>query len=256
MNLHFKKGLAGMLVAASFFPVLTFAEDSAGTSKGVPTIKMTREAANFCARISTIEARVANVATKAEEKQSAKESDKAEKLAKKESNTDARRAKGRADIDAKRLENWSKMGVRAKTDERIAAVAAYKEAVKQAVTVRRGAIDGAVKIYRDGLQVAMTSHSTTMSTALLAFKTSVSQAVEKAKADCAAQVASKIASDTFSKSLADARKVFQDVRKGTEGTSGLSALKKTRDDAIKAAEATFKTATEKARADLMLVIKK
>ena len=38
-------------------------------------------------------------------------------------------------------------------------------------------------------------------------------------------------------------------------SSGLAALKKTRDEAIKSAETIFKQATEKARADLMLALK-
>ncbi len=251
MNFNFKKGLAGVLVAFSFLPVFAFAEGpTATTPQGIKT------EGGFCARISKVSTKVADDITRAESKQAKNKDDRATKLAEKESNADAKRAQGRSDADGKRLENWSKMARKAKTDVQKAAVETYKVAIKSAVDSRRASVDAAVKAYRDGLASAMTAHSSAISTAMLAFTTSVNTALTKAKTDCTAGIASKTVNEAFNKAVKDARKILQGARKTAEMTSGLKTLKETRDNTIKAAESVFKTATEKARADLMLALKK
>lgn len=247
MNFNFKKGIAGTLVAFSFLPVFAFAEG---------TTSSTKSANGFCARISTVSTKVADQITEAEAKQSKKQEDRSTNIAKKEGDADARRAVGRTTADGKRASNWDKMATKAKTDAQKAAVATYKQTIQDAVTARRTSVDTAVKAYRDGLTSAMTGHSTAVDAAMSAFKTAVNTALTKAQADCTAGIASKTVSASFNTSVSDARKVLRDAKKAAEMSSGLTALKQTRDTAIKAAEATFKAATEKARADLMLALKK
>ena len=266
MKYNLKKSLAGMLVVLSFLPVgVVFAENDsqAGTTPTIKTEGVKRsddkkgikDGANFCARISTIQKKIADQVTKTEDNQSKNQKSRSEKVAKKEGDADAKRAQGRSEVDGKRLKNWDKMTNRAKTDIQKAAVATYKTSIIQATDARRSSVDTAIKAYRDGLTQAMTSHSGALDTAMTAFKSTVDSAVVKAKADCEAKIASKTVSDSFNKTVSDARKVLQDARKAAEMSSGLSALKKTRDEAIKLAETTFKTATEKARADLLLALK-
>lgn len=248
MNFNFKKGIAGTLVAFSFLPVFAFAE---GT-----TTHETKTEKGFCTRISTVSTKIADQITTTEARQLKNQQDRANKITKKESDADAKRAEGRTTADGKRAGNWDKMATKATTDAQKAAVATYKQAIQDAVTARRTAVDTAVKTYRDGLTTAMTGHSTAIEAAMATFKTSVTTAVTKAQADCTAGVASKTVSASFNKAVADARVILKDAKKAAETASGLTALKQTRDTAIKAAEATFKTATEKARADLMLALKK
>lgn len=250
MNLNLKRSLAGVLVAVSFLPVLAFAEDS-----GSATPAKTKSAANFCTNLSTREAKITDQIAATEAKISNNQSDRANKLATNQSKTDAKRAQGRTDADSKRLSNWNTMAKKAKTDAQKTAVEAYKTAIQQAVTTRRADIDIAVKTFRDGLTTTMTKHKAALDTAIVTFKTSLSAAVTKAQADCTAGIAPKTVSTTFNQSIKDARKVLQDARKSADMSSGLTALRKTRDDAIKAIEQTFKIATEKARADLTLAFK-
>ncbi len=158
-------------------------------------------------------------------------------------------------IDGKRLKNWNKMEHKAKTDDQKSAVAIYKVAILKAVTDRRTAIDIAVKVYRDNLATAISAHNADIAGTFMTFKASVAASVAKAKADCTAKVPNQTVKDTFNKSIAGARKILQDSKKNDEGSSSLQALKQTRDNAIKLAETNFKTATEKARADLALALK-
>jgi predicted transcriptional regulator len=65
----------------------------------------------------------------------------------------------------------------------------------------------------------------------------------------------KTVRENFNKAVKDARDALKAARKNAEANPAIVALKKTRDDAIKAAETAFKTATEKARADLQTALK-
>ena len=252
MKFNLKKFIASTLVVFSVLPALAFAEDNnsarAENNQG-------KKIGDFCLRLSSVEAKYADQVKKTEEKRLKNESDRSDKLHNKESDADAKRASNRTDIDSKRMKNWDKMAGKAKTDAGKAAVEAYKTAIQNAVTTRRTAVDASIKAYRDGLAAAMATHSGVVNSAISTFKASVDAALAKAQTDCSNKVDSKIVKDTFNKSVSDAKKVLQDARKNSEMTSGLAALKKTRDDAIKAAETTFKQATDKARADLMQALK-
>ena len=250
MKFNFKKFIASTLVVLSFLPILASAEEN-GRSENAPG----KKEGDFCTRISSVQDKYAEKIKNMEEKRQKNESERGDKMTKKQGDVDSKRASNRTEIDGKRMKNWDKMAGKAKTDAEKAAVEAYKTAIQNAVTARRGAVDAAVKTYRDGLTSAMTTHSATINTAIAAFKASVDAALSKAQTDCNNKVDSKTVKETFNKSVSDAKKVLQDARKSSEMSSGLAALKKTRDEAIKAAEATFKQATDKARADLMLVLK-
>lgn len=243
--------MAGMLVIVSFLPALAFAENtttSTATNKKVSV-------SNFCVNLSSIQTKTASQITKAEEKQSKNEGDRLNNITKKESIADAKKAQGRSDVDAKRLKNWDKMVSKAKTDTQKSAVEAYKTAISNAVTVRRTSVDAAVKAYRDALTAILSTHSGSIDGAILTFKTSVDTALTKAQTDCTAGISSKTVKSNFNNSISEARKVLQDARKTANDSMGITTLKKTRDEAIKAAEAIFKQATEKARADLLIALK-
>lgn len=252
MKFNFKKFIASTLVVFSVLPALAFAEDNSSANA---TNNPGKKNGDFCLRISSVQAKYADEVKRTEEKRLKNESDRSDKLRNKESEADAKRASNRTDIDGKRMKNWDKMTGKAKTEAQKAAVEAYKTAIQNAVTTRRTAVDAAVKAYRDGLTTTMTTHSGAINTAIATFKSSVDAALAKAQTDCNNKVDSKIVKETFNKAVSDAKKVLQDARKSAEMTSGLAALKKTRDDAIKAAETVFKQATDKARADLMQALK-
>lgn len=263
MTTNLKKSVAGVMMLFSFVPALALAEDTTGTA-GTPVVTSattspdgvkTVQPNNFCSRISTIQTKSADALMKLDEKTAKNEAARLDKIANKESNTDAKRAEGRSDVDAKRVKNWNSLASKAKTDVQKAAVEAYKTAITNAVTIRRTSVDAAVKVYRDALAVAMTTRNTALNQAVTTFKVSMDAALSKAKADCTANVSSKTVKDTYNKSVSDARKALQAARKTANTAMGIPTLKKTRNDGVRAAEVIFKTATDKARADLLLALK-
>jgi hypothetical protein len=259
MNFNFKKGVAGVLMTLSFVPALALAEDNGQGSQNnenTPKVEVSKKGlSNFCAKISSVETKVADQITKAEEKQARNEATKRDKVNKKQGDADEKRAIGRANVDGKRVKNWDKMENKATTDAQKAAVEAYKKSITDAVTARRTAVDAAVKAYRDGLTSAMTTNNTTLNAAVATFKTSVNAALTQAQADCTAKVDSKTVKKAFDQKVKDAKKILKDAKAASNLSSGLTALKKTRDEAIAAAELAFKQATDKAHADLVLALK-
>jgi len=257
MKFNFKKVLAGTLTALVLIPSLAFAEsDNSNRGNRGMERKEDKSGANFCTRISFIEEKLADQVTRAETKQSKYQMDRLSKMEKKESDIDGKRALGRGDADSKRVKNWDKMIRKAKTDAEIAAVSAYKTAISTAVTTRRTAVDTAVKAYRDGLSTILGTNNTALDQAVATFKASINSALAKAKTDCTAGVDSKTVKDTYNKSMSDAKKALETARKNAMTNEAITALKKTRNDAINLAATNFKTATDKARADLLLVLKK
>lgn len=252
MNFNLKKIIVGTLVMVTLLPSLAFADNSNGRSDNK---KEQKSSINFCSRISNLPIKTAEQITKAEEKQSKNQSEKLSKIENKQSDADEKRLNHRTNTDSKRLSNWNKIENKAKTDAQKVAVETYKQIVQDAVNTRRTGIDNAIKTYRDGLAQILGTNSDTINQALEVFKSSVNVAVVKAQTDCAANVDSNTVKNTFNQSIKNAREILKTSRKNMDMSPAVKALKKTRDDSINAIVATFKTTTEKARADLLLALK-
>lgn len=256
MKFNFKKLVAGTLVMFTLVPALAFAENDNSKSRLNEGKEKEKSSLNFCSRISNIALKTADQITKAEEKKSKNQSEHLSRLENKQRDVDERRANSRTDADSKRINNWDKMGNKAKTEAQKAAVEAYRNNIKSAVETRRTAVDTAVKAYREALAQILSTNSGTTNQAVDIFKASMNTAVLKAQADCATNTNSKIAKDNFDKAVKNAQETLKNARKSTDMSPAIQALKKTRDSAINAATTAFKTATEKARADLLLALKK
>ena len=233
---------------SSFVPFVAFGE----------TVKTnTNQSANkFCSQLSIINSKTADKITKAEEKESTYQTNRNTNFAKKQSVADEKKALVRTNADAKRATNWDKMINKAKTDDQKTAVTTYKTAVQTAIDARRTAVDATIKTYRDGLAQIIVTNTGSVNTATTTFKASVTSALEKARTDCANNVSSKTVKADFTKAVNDAKTILKASRKDATTNSEAISLKKTRDDAIKLIEITFKTATDKAHADLVLALKK
>ena len=247
MKNKMKKGLAGIIVMFSFVPMLVLAEN---TTTPLKTEK------GFCARITTLSTKIVTQITNSEDKQERVHNEKEDKFIRKTGEVDIKRAQNRADIDGNRAKRWDKMLDKANTDAEKAAVTAYKTAIQDAATARRTAVDLAVETYRTGATASMTARDTAVKTAMEAFKVSVNSALTAAQSSCASGTTNQTVSSAFNKSVNDARKTLREAKKTADITSGIASLKQTRDEAIKLADTTFKTATTTALANLKLVLHK
>ncbi|MCX6755801.1 MAG: hypothetical protein NTX85_00450 [Candidatus Nomurabacteria bacterium] len=251
--------ISSLLILTSVMPFFAFAEEAIPETTSIKTTPATTIAIpqgnNFCAKIPAIGSKLGEQILNSETKKRENEARLAVNTTKKEADIDAKRASGRADTDSKRIKTADKLNTKAKTDTQKVAVTTYTKAINDSVTARRTAIDAAVKIYRDGITALYTTKSTDTDINFTTFKSSIDGAIQKATADCANKVASKTVSTTFNKSLKDARAAFTANNKLSVQNTQIKALKDTRDAAFKKAEADFKQATDKARADLIMAMK-
>ncbi len=254
MKYNTNKSIALLLITFSLLPILAFGESSA-TNDLKTENKNDKNVNNFCLKLSNLNEKLANQVKKTEDRQSLTQINHAVDLNKKESNGDSKKAISRLNTDTKRIKNWNKITNKAKTPEQLAAVESYKKSVQNAIDSRKIAVDAAVKTFKEGLALVNTTYTNSLSLAMTAFKTSVDNALIKAKTDCANNVTSKTVNSTFTKTVNDARSLLKTARKDALTNSGIANLKKTRDDAIKSAEDTFKTANDKAYADLLIILK-
>lgn len=258
MKKSIQYSISSLLVLTSVMPFFTFAEETKVEAKIIqaPTETVSiPKSNNFCAKIPSIGSRLGEQMLNTELKKKENEIKVAEKTTKKESEIDAKRASGRVDTDNKRIKTADKLNTKAKTDAQKVAVAAYTKAISDSATARRTEIDAAVKIYREGVAAVYTVKTTDTDTGFLAYKTSVEAAIQKATADCVNKVSSKTVSVSFNKSVKDAKTTLTASKKNSTQNTQIKALKETRDAAFKKAEADFKQATDKARADLIMAMK-
>ncbi|MEK7585701.1 MAG: hypothetical protein AAB477_00480 [Patescibacteria group bacterium] len=253
MKFDIKKTIIVILVVINFTPILVFAKE--------PNKKLNEKASsqsgadgNFCGKIEDLRAKYAEQIAKLQENSSRSDFGREDELIKKESDLNAKLSSSRADIDNKRIKNWDKILKKAKSVSERAAVEKYQGVVSNAVLERRESIDKAVETYRNGLVSTMNTHSKTINDSILGFKSSVNEALSKSKASCLTKVGSKNAKDDFNRMINDAKRKLENTSKGVEAT-GLDKLKQARDEAIRLAESIYKLRIEKARADLLLVIK-
>ena len=157
----------------------------------------------------------------------------------------------RARWDKRRQEFYDKLEEKAGTDEQKQAVAEFKKAVEAAVVARRAAIDKAIADFREGLKDLIEGKKSGVDSAATQYKQSVEAAVAKAKADCDNGVSLATVQTNLRTDLQSAREKLQTARQNIEKLGPqVKALIDARQAAVKEAIEDFKTALEKARADL------
>ncbi len=158
----------------------------------------------------------------------------------------------RAEAAKKRDENFVKLDTAATTDTQKAAVAKYKQAVLDAVTVRQVAHDANFVTYFKAVDALLASQKNNSGGDVAAFQTAVAAAISTAKASCASGASADSIKTALNAALKAARESFKGQRTQDQGTikSQLETLKKTRNDANKKANETFKATVEAARTEL------
>ncbi|MEY2671964.1 MAG: hypothetical protein RL687_381 [Candidatus Parcubacteria bacterium] len=240
--------LSGTLIINILFPISSFAETAS------PVVAIPAQS-KFCSKFNEISSKLQSQISEVETKKKESEIKNETKIAEKESAVDAKKAEGRISADDKRIKNFDKTNTKAKTDKQKAAVVVYKKAMTDAVTARRTAVDTAVKSYRDSVSGLMSTKNTEIDSAIATFKTAVAKATDKANTDCANNIPNKIVSTEFNNAIKDAKTALSTSKKSFSKTAEVKALKLIRDTAFKEAETVFKSATDKARAELLIAIK-
>lgn len=147
------------------------------------------------------------------------------------------RANAAVEFDAK----IEKLRTAAGTDQaKLTAIDAYVTSMKEAAKTRNAAVDAARTTYRTALSADITAHQQAISAAVAAYQAAVASAVATAKANCGDGTAAA----TLKSAVKTAREALQSARKSDKVGSDVKALAATRNDAIKAANETFRASAK------------
>ena len=139
----------------------------------------------------------------------------------------------------------------AQTDAQKQAVLAFKTAVTSARDARWTAIHAALFAFQSGIDQAIAARKTGVENAIIAFKGAVDAAIAKAKADCAGGIDAATVRGVLQTSVKAAQDAFRATTTGLDKVkTSLDSLIAIRRAAVEKAQGDFKTALEKAIADL------
>lgn len=231
--------VAGMTMAVSVLsPGLLFAQ-------GTPTPK------GFCTKVDEIASRGDQAIADREAKIQASHKERQDNLAKRRSEQDARRSENRARQDKNRQEHYAKLEAQATTDAQKQAVAAFKATVERANAAKNTATDAATQEFRQSVEQTIASRKSAVDAAVGAFKSARTATVNKARSDCATGVDQGTVRETYRASMKAAQDNFKNDRQTIEKLGdSLEPIRAGQKQAVAKAIAEFKTAMEKARADL------
>lgn len=210
----------------------------------------------FCVNIAKATSRVGQEMAAQESKLVRKRQSRMNDLIRRRDKRDERRDLNYAKWESDQQKHYAKFEARAQTDAQKQAVANFKTVVDAAVLTRKQAVNLATKIFRDGMDQIIANRKSLEDAIVAAFKTSVSAALLKVKADCLSGVDPKTAKSVFNQSMKDAQHKLAIDRKNLEKNQELiEPLNTARKQATQKAKEDFRSAVEKARADLKAALK-
>lgn len=146
---------------------------------------------------------------------------------------------------------YAKIEVLAKTDEQKTAVGNFKTAMENAINARKNSIAQAASDYRQEIDRIIVLRNSTIDTAMRNFKNSHQSAIQNAKTNCAAGVKPLIAKTTFVSNINAAKtKLISEKQNIKTPASLVKSASTNYKNSITKANQDFKTAAEKARANL------
>jgi len=163
---------------------------------------------------------------------------------------DTELANKRAGWDAKRQENFDTLRSKAKTDEQKQAVEDYVTAVTGAIKTRRAANDIAFATFRSDVDNLKKTFSESVDVNISTATASINQAISDAKTACENGQSSDTVKQTLKSAIENARQQSKANRESITKSNQLKAIAQKRNDAIKANDDVFKTATAAAREKL------
>lgn len=224
--------LGAALLVSPAFAQTNSSTDSANLHKG-----------KTCAVYSDRATKIAERAAATQAKIDAARANQLTKLNNNRAKNDKKIADDRLNADQKRAQALTKLLSKASTtDVQKAAIATFQTSLNQAVTARRAAIDAAIAAYRTAVDQLKASHQINVDQATTTYQAAVTAAYAKALADCQANVDPKTVRTNLNAALKAAKQAYDASRQSLAGLQSIiGPLAKTRQQAIAAAESTFKT---------------
>lgn len=244
----FKTVVLGAVLMQLALPASAFAEERRGAIDGRPKQE------NFCARIAAFKSQSDEELYSREVKLKASRNERAARSESKRKERDEKLSMKRDSRQENINEHFKKIESRNLTDEQKAALETFKSAHASALAARKAAVDSAIATYRNGVKNAIDAHETSIDSLLATFRSAVKAAHDKAIADCQAGVDQVAVKEAFIASIKAAKDAFAVGRADLDNRGDIiKPLIEARNAAFKKAAEDFRTAMEKARADLKAV---
>src|SRR3989344_3113862 len=244
--------LVGTVLIASMLAPLAAAEQT--TSTDLPRTssgQATSAEKGFCARLGGLSGQIDQNITGRLSKLGDKRSETEKNLESRVTDRDKQLADNRANWDENRNRQYAGLEAQANPDTQKQAVAEFKLTVEAAITTRKAAIDAAIQAFRTGVKNDLDARKSSVDAAIKTFTDAGKAAFEKARTDCASDVAPATVRATLQASLKAAKeKLASDIKiieKKKDATKPLIEARKT---AIEKAIQDFKNAMEAARTAL------
>lgn len=168
---------------------------------------------------------------------------------------DEKLAKKRAEADTRRALMYAKLLEKADTEEKRTAVSVFQASVEESVKERRATIDAAILAYRTGVDKVLAEKSEANGAGQDVFKEKVKVALEKAKADCEANVNPGTVRSEFQATVNSVKKDLLNERQDAEETREvLKTLSQERKTAIKEAITVFQGEMNEAKEVLKKIL--
>jgi len=217
----------------------------------LPAAASTEGAKGVCANINNLADKIGQRLVDSGEKIEKKKAERDSALAERHGNWDKKLADLRANWSEKHDKQLSKLEKRATTTTEKEAINTFKTTMTAALAARKAAIDKAISDFRAGLKEKLSARQNALDAAITAYKSAKEAAFAKAKADCSANIDSKVVLSTLKGSLKAAQDKFKADRQAIEklgpDVKQLTAAKK---EAIAKAVSDFKVIAEQARTAL------
>jgi hypothetical protein len=210
----------------------------------------------FCTNLSGDEQKISSGLSDRSARLSADRSANAAKLKLARANVDAEVAADRSKSDSDRQSHFTALAAKATTPAQQQALTIFEQTVLQAVTTRRAAVDRARDTFRLAEDQAIASRQAQVNSALANFKAAVSVAESQAQASCAAGTSSDLVRATFVQATKLARTTYQaGITSIAKLDPTVKGLAQTRNAAIAAADASFKSSVAQAASALKIALK-
>jgi len=211
---------------------------------------------NFCTRIGTYDAQYDQKISDKQAKYQQRQDGILKKVEDKKAIQDHNRAQKRSAWDANRVAQFEKLMGQATTDTQKQAVTVFEDAVKTAIDEHRSALDAALTTFRTQAQLAIGARYGSIGSTLGVFASSTDQALQKAKADCAAGTDPKAVRDSVTAAIKASHDLFKNSANTIPAVSPeLKKLTEERKAAVKAANDAFEKKVADAKATLKLSFK-
>lgn len=242
--------IASVIVTAAPFASAQFGNQRNTTRTQTPTPTQSTQAGGFCSRFSSVTSETSDRLSQKRSELAAKRAGHEEAKLARRAEFDQKKGERHTEADSRLNKNLTKMAVETRSLEQQEAAEKFAAAVEAAITTHRESIGAAQEVFRSSADKIMDTRQEAIKALLESAKAKADAAFEKARTDCAANIAPKTVQQTYITTLRAIRAQFQsDVKALEKSKTQMQALRTARKTAMEKANVEFKLAMQKAKAD-------